>query len=117
MKFHKTLRAFVLCILASVAVAESADILKISVLADGQVLADGHVVELDELKPMFAELANNNGTVLYYRENASQDEPHPNTMAVIQLIIESRLPISFSTEPDFSTVVDGDGNVKKRQVE
>ena len=114
MTFRVVSLTALLSLVIGVAMAETADTLKISVLADGQVLADGHPVELEELEPILAEFAMGKGTVLYYREDPSQDEPHPNAMAVIQLVIESRLPISFSTEPDFSTIVDGDGNVKKR---
>ena len=96
--------AILVSVLAGSATADSADTLKLSVLADGQVLADGRPVKLDELKLILDELANDKGTVLYYRENSAEEEPHPNAMTVIQLIVENQLPIALSTEPDFSTV-------------
>ena len=114
MTFRVILLATLLSMVIGVAVAETADTLKISVLADGRMLADGRPVTLEELEPMLAKLAKDNGTVIYYREDPSQDEPHQNAKEVTRLVIESRLPISFSTEPDFSTVVDGEGNVRKR---
>lgn len=38
------------------------------------------------------------GEVWYFRENP-QAEPHSNAMAVVELVVKHRLPISMSTRP------------------
>jgi biopolymer transport protein ExbD len=90
-----------------------APVMKVAVYADGRILADGHEVSLQQLREAFAQLSKAHGTVLYYRE-APQSEPHPNAMAVVQAVVEARLPISLSSKPDFSNVVLPDGTTKPR---
>ena len=48
----------------------------------------------------------------YYREPTA--EPHPIVTQVLEAITDAKLPISLSTEPDFSTVVGADGSVRAR---
>jgi hypothetical protein len=36
-------------------------------------------------------------------------------MAVVELVVKHRLPISMSTKPDFSDYVDGDGTSRPRK--
>src|SRR4051812_3881602 len=80
-------------------------VLKIKVTAGEKLLADGQPVTLEQLPAKLSELKNADGVVWYHRENAGE-EPHPNGIRVIDLIIENRLPMSFSANPDFSDWVD-----------
>lgn len=83
-------------------------ILKIKISAEGEITVDGEPLPLDQVSAKLAELKKANGTVMYYRENP-KDEPHPNAMKVMELVVENRLPIRLSAKPDFSDVVDEKG--------
>ena len=89
-------------------------VIKVAVMKTGEVFVDGASVDLAQLKAVFASLTAEGGSVIYYREDPSAEDPHPHAMAVIQAIVEARLPVSLSTTPDFSTVVLPDGTVKPR---
>jgi hypothetical protein len=82
--------------------------MKLSVLATGQVLLDGTPVEMDALDLALAAAKGENKSVWYYREAAGK-EPPPQAMAVIQLVVKHKLPISISSKPDFSDYVDAQG--------
>jgi hypothetical protein len=88
--------------------AESPKVLRIAVSADGRVTADGRVLSIDALGPILRDLAKSKGEVWYYRE-AAQSEPHPNALRVLSLIVDNSLPVSLSTKPDYSDVVDDKG--------
>lgn len=94
--------------------AESPKVLKIAVSADGGVTADGRAVSIDALGPILRDLAKSKGEVWYYRE-AAQAEPHPNALRVLSLIVDNSLPISLSTKPDYSDVVDDKGRSVQRR--
>jgi len=83
-------------------------ITRISALASGQILVNGQPTSLAALDVALAEVKNQNGVVWYYRENA-RAEPPPEAMQAIQLVVKHRLPVSMSTKPDFSDVVDANG--------
>ena len=53
-------------------------------------------------------------TVWYYRENPAADPP-PNAMAVLDLVMRSRVPISMSSRPDFSDYIDENGSAHERE--
>jgi hypothetical protein len=89
-------------------------IAKIRVFRDGRITLDEKVVSLEELPAKLSRLKENSGVVWYYRENGGS-EPHPNAVAVIQRVIDARLPVSMSSEADFSTVVLPDGTIKPRK--
>ena len=81
---------------------------KISALASGVLLLNGKAADLASIEAEFKRLQTNNGEVWYYRDNPHA-EPTPQAMAVVKLVIQYRLPISFSTKPDFSDAVDDKG--------
>lgn len=83
---------------------------KVSVSIDGSITLNGNKVTLSELAESFK---TSGGEVWYYRESP-ESEPHPHASAVIRLVIEHKLPILLSTEPDFSRVVDEHGNERPR---
>ena len=93
--------------------AESPKILKIAVRADGRITADGRAVNVDSLVTILRDLAKTKGEVWYYRE-AAQSEPHPNALRVLSVIADYSLPISLSTKPDYSDVVDDKGRSTPR---
>jgi len=94
--------------------ADSRKVLKIAITASGQISADGRLTTHDALVPMLRELAKNKGEVWYYRE-ASEADPHPNAMKVLEAIVDQGLPILFSTKPDYSDSVDDKGRSVPRK--
>lgn len=70
-----------------------------------RVTFDGAPVTLDQLKVKLTDLKKRNGSVWYYREASTPDgDPPPQALEVIQLIVETKLPVSMATRPDFSDV-------------
>jgi hypothetical protein len=86
----------------------STEVLRIQVTASGEISTDGQPTTLEHLPDRLKTLKEVNGAVAYHRENPEAD-PHPNAMAVIQLVVEHKLPIRLSSKPDFSDVVDDRG--------
>ena len=89
-------------------------VLKVSVLQSNVVLLNGTPTSLEILNSAFANAAQNQGVVWYYRESADA-EPPPVGMKVVELIVKHSLPVSFSTNPDFSYAVDPDGVSRPRE--
>lgn len=86
-------------------------VLKISVFSDGRITADGSATTIETLRESLKRLAAENGQVWYYRE-AGQAEPPPQAMAVMQAIVDNRLPIRLSMKPDYSDTVGPDGRAR-----
>ena len=80
------------------------DPLKVSVLADGQLLLDDQPVTLAVLGDAMQRGAEAKAVVWYYRQDAD-GEPHPAAMEVMKLITANRLPVRLSSKPDFSDSV------------
>jgi hypothetical protein len=93
------------------------NVIKISVSRDGGLSIDGTAATLGDLDTRLASLAAARGTVWYFREDPN-DEPGPaaaaTAKAVIEKVVNHRLPISLSSKPDFSNSVDPDGNSTPR---
>lgn len=85
------------------------EILKISVFKSGEIQAHNKVISLQDLDDLLAANAEKNGIVWYYRE-AGNEEPPPQAMEVIKLVVKHKRPISFSSKPDFSDTIDENGN-------
>ena len=88
---------------------DETNVAKVKVFVDGRILLNDKQVTIDDLKAAFKELKSKNGSVWYYRENASS-EASPQAMQVIQAVAEAQLPIKLSTKPDFSDSVRLGGN-------
>lgn len=88
-------------------------IARISVNAAGEIRLDGTRTTFDALRQQLALLRERNGVVWYHREAAANQPPE--ARAVMQLVIEQRLPISMSTRADFSDEVRPDGRVAPRR--
>jgi hypothetical protein len=85
-----------------------APILKIAVMADGSITADGFPITVESLQQTLRTLVERKGMVWYYRE-ACQDKAPPQAMQVMRAIAENKLPIRLSTRPDYSNSVGEDG--------
>jgi len=85
--------------------------LKIWISKTGSVEINGKQVEVESVGPMLAELAQRKGEVFYGRD-AVEEDPHPNGMKVLQLVMASQLPVRMSTKRDYSDAVSIDGNRK-----
>ncbi len=80
-------------------------VLKVSVLDSGTVLADGVPATMKDLDDALTRLDGVNGVVWYYRENAKAEGPAI-VSQVLGTIMAHKRPISLSSKPDFSDVVD-----------
>ncbi len=95
-------------------VKEPEHVLKVKVLQSGKVFADDKVVSLDELDHELSGLKEKEGVVWYYREDGMADPPEVAT-DVMDLVIKYELPVSFSSQPDFSDYIDDDGSHPRSQ--
>jgi hypothetical protein len=75
------------------------EIAKVKVDRAGRIYINGRIVTLEDLKREFSRLHKINGAVWYHRENPHQDPP-PEALAVLQAIIDARLPVKL-LEKDF----------------
>ena len=82
-------------------------------MSDGSLFLDGQAATVAVADRRFAELAEASGEVWYYRE-AGQSEPSEEAREeardvmkkVMASVAKHRLPVSLSTKPDFSDVLD-----------
>jgi hypothetical protein len=82
--------------------------IKLKVMKSGDVYADGRAVTLDRLPELLAEAKLRSRVAWFYRE-APGEKPSAAAMAVLRLVMGHRLPVSFSSKPDFSDYVDEAG--------
>jgi hypothetical protein len=75
------------------------EIAKVKVDRAGRIYLNGRIVTLENLKRELSRLHKVNGAVWYHRENPHQDPP-PEALAVLQAIIDARLPVKL-LEKDF----------------
>jgi hypothetical protein len=90
------------------AMSSSGPVVKIAVFADGRLTVDGAAATIESLRASLKNTAETHGIVWYYRE-ASQQEPPPIAMQVMQAIVEARLPVRLSTQADYSDAIGPDG--------
>ena len=86
-------------------------VVKVAVLRDGAILVDGVPSDGEQLKRRLSE-AGQRARVLYYRDDSDRD-PSSSAERSMTLVLETamsaRVPISLSSKPDFSDMVDGQG--------
>lgn len=87
-------------------------ILKLAVMADGRITVNGAPASLQSLRDSLKTLAQQKGVVWYYREGANTEGP-PIVKGVMQAIIDARLPVRFSSRPDYSDTIGPDGKPMK----
>ncbi len=83
-------------------------IVKVSVLNTGKILIDGTESTLSQIEQHLKTLKTEDGVVWYYRETGQEEAPQ-DAMQVIQIIVENGLPISLSSNADFSDYIGEDG--------
>jgi hypothetical protein len=74
----------------------------------GKILLDGGEMSIAEVKRALEKVKAKRGMVWYDRESGT-GEPPVQAIEVFKLIVDSELPISLSTKPDFSDYVDEKG--------
>ena len=87
---------------------------EVKVMADGSLFIDDWPVSLKSMDRRFGKLAKANGVVWYYRE-AGHAEPPAVAAEVIRLVMKHRLPISLSSQPDYSDTIDANGIAHPRR--
>ena len=80
----------------------------------GQILIDGTESTVAQVEQRLAQLKSEGGTVWYYRE-AGHQEPPPEAMQIIKMVVENELPISLSSKPDFSDYIGENGQSRPRE--
>ena len=90
-------------------------VLKISVLKSGEILADGNRVSLMKLGSLLTDNAQKNGVVWYYRE-AGKEEPPPQAMNVIKLVIEHNRPTLSACRNTSKTALNSGCTARQRQL-
>jgi hypothetical protein len=90
------------------AVSPNATILKIAVMADGRMTMDGSPTTIDSLRMSLKRLADQKGAVWYYRE-AGQGAAPPESVEIMEAVVENHLPIRLSSRPDYSDAIGSDG--------
>ena len=88
-------------------------VVKISVTDNGAIRLDGQETPFTNVREHLASLAGTEAVVWYHRANGQEDAPEE-AMLVLRAIVDNGLPVSLSSEPDFSTVVLPDGSVHPR---
>jgi biopolymer transport protein ExbD len=81
---------------------------RVKVTRKGQIFLNDQPVTPHQLKRSFAELKQQEGAVLYYREDP-EGEPPAEAMAVVQAVIDARLAIRLSAKPDYSDAIGLEG--------
>src|SRR5262245_41049492 len=86
---------------------------KVKVTSKGGITLDDKSVSQAELEMALDRLKAVNGAILYYRERPTGEAPE-GAMDAFRAILAAGLPVSLSTQPDFSDYVDPDGQTQKR---
>jgi hypothetical protein len=93
---------------------EAMELIHVQSLRSGVIKVDGNPVTLAGLSTALAQIKAKKGAVLYYREGPKQ-EPTEHQREVFEEILSARVPISMSSKPDFSDVIDAVGHSKPRR--
>jgi biopolymer transport protein ExbD len=88
-------------------------VLKVAVMADGHIAVNGAPATIQSLRESLKKLSQQKGVVWYYREGANTEGP-PVVKQVVQAIIEARVPVRFSSRPDYSDAIGADGKPIKQ---
>ena len=88
-------------------------VLKVSVMADGRIAVNRAPATIQSLRESLQKLSQQKGVVCYYRE-AANSEGSPKVKQAVQAIVDARLPVRFSSRPDYSDVIGPDGKPIKQ---
>lgn len=89
----------IFCISCTSSFPDSATVTRIKVAQDGTIFLNGNKASLEDVKKNLEQLKTNKGRVRYFRENP-QGDPPPQTMSVMQAIVDTGLPIKLCTSED-----------------
>lgn len=100
---------------AAVAPAEpvSETVVRISARQDGTLMLDGAQMTPEQALQNLQAMDPAHTVIWYYRE-APREPPHPAVAGVVRAIAELGLPVSLSTQPDFSDFVGLDKKSRPR---
>jgi hypothetical protein len=87
------------------------NVIKVQSFRDGGLMVNGEPVTLDVMRAILAAASESESFIWYFRENPDF-EPTPEQFEAFNAIVDSRLPVSLSTFPDFSDAV-GPGGVPR----
>jgi hypothetical protein len=82
-------------------------------MADGRISVNGAPATMQSLRESLKKLSEQKGVVWYYREAANTEGP-PVVKQVVQAIADARLPVRFSSRPDYSDTIGRDGKPIKQ---
>jgi hypothetical protein len=88
--------------------------LRISVLSSGRILLEGKKATLAKVKKALAKAQSARNPVWYYRESG-KGEPPIEAIEIVKLVVEHKLSIGLSSEPDFSDYIDDEGRSHPRE--
>lgn len=109
----RLLPAFLIA-LAGFAMAKPPPVAKVTALSSGRLLLNGSEITVQTLGAELERLKANGGAVWYDRENP-QRKPSPQAMAVIEQVVRHQLPVSLSSQADFSDYIDKNGRSRPRR--
>jgi hypothetical protein len=81
--------------------ALTGEALKVTLDNEGAITVNGTTMPLEGLNQVLDKLSPGSDLVWYYRD-ASNGTPPPNAIEILQNVVNRKLAIRFSTEPDFS---------------
>lgn len=94
--------------------AQRRPVMRVSVLQEGVLLVDDSLVTPPMFEQKLQALKQGQGIVWLYRENP-RAEPTPAVREALQRLLDSGLPISLSSRPDFSDYLDAEGRSQPRR--
>ncbi len=83
-------------------------------MQDDAIVVDGVAMGTTELQRALAALKAAHGSVIYYREG-SPAQPTAVELEVNKTLNDAHVPMTISTEADFSTILLPDGTVGSRE--
>jgi hypothetical protein len=84
-------------------------IVKVALYANGRLMVDGQPSNVKALRSSLEPIVKQHGSVWYFRETSVTGGPPENAMEVMRTLIDTGLPIRYSSHPDFSDSTDEDG--------
>ena len=89
--------------------------IRIKIAGDGEIVVDDAPLTLEQFQARINACDPTKTIVWYFRENPDAATPPPTAMQVLGIVMTRRIPISLSSKPDFSDVIDDKGVSRPRQ--
>lgn len=92
-------------------------ILKLSIFHSGTVILDKDTVSINELDSKLAQKKSSNCELWYYKDLSDGGPPKDSILKILDVLGRIKIPMSFSSKPDFSDEVNiYTGKSKPRKV-